>query len=68
MVVYEQVGRWRYTGYYGCPERSRREESWDMIRELAGKSTLTWCILSEYNDMIHVTERCGRRAHPIYFY
>lgn len=26
-VYCEQMGRWRYTGYYGCPERSRRQES-----------------------------------------
>lgn len=23
----EQVGRWRYTRFYGCPERQRKRES-----------------------------------------
>lgn len=34
-VACEQIGRWRYTGYYGYPERSRRKEAWNMIRNLA---------------------------------
>lgn len=27
-VCCDQIGRWRYTGFYGCPERQRRRESW----------------------------------------
>lgn len=26
-VENDQVGHWRYTGFYGCPECSRRNES-----------------------------------------
>lgn len=29
-VVHEQLGRWRYTGYYGFPKRGRRTEAWGM--------------------------------------
>lgn len=39
-VEHDQVGRWRYTGFYGCPERDKRRESWGMIYELASKSDL----------------------------
>lgn len=35
-VVCDQIGRWRYTGFYGCPERGRRQESWNLLKELAG--------------------------------
>lgn len=34
------VGRWHYTGFYGCPERERRRESWAILCELARRSTL----------------------------
>lgn len=48
----EQIGRWRYTGFYGCPERNRRRESWEIIRRLADKSTLPWCIIGDFNELM----------------
>lgn len=63
-VMCEQIGRWRYTGFYGCPERRRREESWDLIRELKGKSDLPWCILGDFNDMMFGFEKVGGRPQP----
>ena len=34
-VVHDQMGRWRYTGYYGFPERGRRTKAWNMLQNLA---------------------------------
>lgn len=39
-VVDDQIGRWRYTGFYDFPERARRQESWNILQELAVTSTL----------------------------
>lgn len=64
-VENEQVGRWRYTGYYGCSERSRRRISWDILRGLAGESSLPWCILGDFNDMLVEGEKKGGRKQPI---
>lgn len=50
-VICEQVGRWCYTGFYGCPEGYRRYESWDLLKHLAGSSQLPWCILGDFNDI-----------------
>lgn len=63
-VVNEQTGCWRYTGYYGYPERNRRLESWNMLRELAGKSMLSWCIIGDFNDLLTRDEKRGGKAHP----
>lgn len=63
-VENDQVGRWCYTGYYGCPERSRRRVSWDTLRGLAGDSTLPWCILGDFNDMLFSEEKRGGREQP----
>ncbi|XP_074352512.1 uncharacterized protein LOC141691645 [Apium graveolens] len=63
-VECEQIGRWRYTGFYGCLERTRRQESWDILRELASKSQLPWCVLRDFNDMFFNSEKCGGRPHP----
>lgn len=63
-VENDQVGRWRYTGFYGCPERNRRRESWDLIRNLAAKSDLPWCIIGDFNDLMFAGEKRGGREHP----
>lgn len=63
-IEHNQVGRWRYTGFYGCLEGSRRQESWNLIRTLAGKSTLPWCIIGDFNDIMFADEKRGGRDHP----
>lgn len=60
----EQVGRWRYKGFYGCPERERRRESWDILRYLSLQSTLPWCIIGDFNDLMFKDEKGGGREHP----
>lgn len=56
-VYYEQVGWWRYTWFYGCPDRGRREESLYLIRDLASRSSLTWCIFGDFNDIMFDHEK-----------
>ncbi|KAL8108439.1 hypothetical protein AgCh_024775 [Apium graveolens] len=65
-VSYDQVGRWRYTGFYGCPERRRRRESWQLIRELVDRSSLPWCIIGDFNDIMYVHEKRGGRVQDRY--
>ncbi|KAL8133796.1 hypothetical protein AgCh_009020 [Apium graveolens] len=60
-VSCEQVGRWRYTGFYGCPEHQRRRESWQMIRNLGTQSQLPWCIIGDFNDIMYEHEKKGGR-------
>lgn len=63
-VANEQTGRWRYTGVYGYPERGRRMEAWNMLRDLAGRSSLPWCIIGDFNDLMSANEKRGGRNHP----
>lgn len=60
-VCNEQVGRWRYTGVYGYPERRKRAEAWNMIRMLSQKSALPWCIIGDFNDLMSISEKRGGR-------
>lgn len=60
----EQIGKWRYTGFYGCPERERRQESWNLLRTLATESDLPWCVLGDFNDMLFDFEKQGGRPQP----
>lgn len=64
-VEHNQIGRWCYTDFYGFPERNRRRESWDMLRTLKDKSTLPWCVLRDFNDMMYVHEKRGGRSQPL---
>ncbi|XP_074360858.1 uncharacterized protein LOC141701117 [Apium graveolens] len=63
-VSNEQLGRWRYTGYYGFPERARRMEAWNMLRELSVASELPWCILGDFNDIVSLEEKRGGKQQP----
>lgn len=67
-VENDQVGRWRYTGFYGCPEHGRLYESWSLIRYPAAKSSLLWCIIGDFNDLLFTDEKRGEkrggRDHP----
>lgn len=65
LIVKERNGsEWRLTGFYGYPERERRQESWNFIRYLASISTLPWCIFGDFNDLMHNEEKKGRHKHP----
>ncbi|CAN1761392.1 Transposon TX1 uncharacterized 149 kDa protein [Linum perenne] len=57
-------GNWRLTGFYGCPERERRGESWSLLRELAGGTSGPWCIIGDFNDILSQTEQRGRFDRP----
>lgn len=63
-VFHDEVGKWRCTGIYGYPERQRRREAWDMIRNLAERSSIPWCIIGDFNDMLYAHEKRGGRPHP----
>lgn len=58
------MGRWRYTGYYGYPEWEKRVDSWNLIRELAGRSSLPWCIIGDFNDIMTTEEKRGGKRRP----
>lgn len=42
---------WRLTCFYGLPERSRRQESWNLIKSLVKQDNIPWCIFGDFNDM-----------------
>lgn len=48
---------WRLVGFYGYPERTPRHESWRMLKNLKRRSSLTWCCICDYNDLLSLSER-----------
>ncbi|XP_073280655.1 uncharacterized protein [Primulina huaijiensis] len=57
-------GDWRYTRYYGYPERTRRRDSWNLIRSLAAQSNLSWLCIGDYNDKLSTEDKRGRIDQP----
>ena len=53
------IGTWRFTGFYGILNRTRQRESWWLIRHLFSLSTLPWCIMGNFNDIVATTEKKG---------
>ncbi|GAU40629.1 hypothetical protein TSUD_190060 [Trifolium subterraneum] len=64
IVKDEQWGEWRLTCYYGFPERSRRRAAWDLLRELRNMSSIPWCIIGDFNDLLSQADKKGIHPHP----
>lgn len=58
------VPKWQLTCFYGFPERSRRSESWDFLRQLAQNMVGPWFIFSDFNDLLHDADKQGPHPHP----
>ena len=55
---------WRMIDFYGCAERHRRKESWDILINLNPKSNFPWCIVGDFNDILTNSKKKGRVRHP----
>jgi hypothetical protein len=51
---------WRFTGFYGHPERGLRESSWAMLRQLCSVRNLPWLVLGDFNEVTALEEQWGR--------
>lgn len=45
------MASWKLSGFYGYPERSRRRDSWALIRSLSAASSLSWCMIGDFDDI-----------------
>ncbi|XP_037491506.1 uncharacterized protein LOC119369321 [Jatropha curcas] len=52
-------GMWRFIGFYGYPESTRRWDSWNLLRSLAVRSSLPWLCAGDYNDVAADYEKDG---------
>lgn len=66
LVLRDQIPQWRLTCFYGIPERSRRRDSWELIKQLSSTSTMPWCIFGDFNDLLFQSDKEGVHDHPQY--
>jgi hypothetical protein len=55
---------WRFTGFYGYPEHDRRRDSWDLLRSLSQDTSLPWCVMGDFNDMLSAEDKRGGTTQP----
>ncbi|MCH81633.1 endonuclease/exonuclease/phosphatase family protein, partial [Trifolium medium] len=53
-----------FTGFYGYPEHDRRRDSWDLLCFLAHDTSLPWCVMGDFNDMLSADDKRGGTAQP----
>ncbi|KAJ8775289.1 hypothetical protein K2173_020293 [Erythroxylum novogranatense] len=53
--------QWRLTGFYGFPDRTRRQASWNLLRALAAMSQLPWLCCGDFNDIEAFLDGVNRR-------
>lgn len=63
-ILRDTIPQWRLSCFYGMPERDRRRESWDLIRHLSSLSTIPWCIVGDFHDMLFQSDKEGKHEHP----
>ena len=65
MIVEDrEAGDWRLTCYYGFPKCVCRRDAWDLLRELRDMSSLPWCIIGDFNDLLSQQDKAGIHPHP----
>ncbi|KAL4627161.1 hypothetical protein ACB092_05G147900 [Castanea dentata] len=65
-IVTEEQGnkKWRFTGFYGNPETSKREESWKLLEQLSRSCDLPWVCMGDFNEIMHSGEKVGGGVRP----
>lgn len=58
------LGAWRLSGFYGCPEQSRRPYSEELIKHIADLPSTPWCIIGDFNDMLSHDDKKGGVPQP----
>ncbi|KAK1620057.1 hypothetical protein QYE76_025574 [Lolium multiflorum] len=56
LIQNDELGdlEWRFTGFYGNPERSKRKLSWDLLKYLRREYNNPWICAGDFNEEIRV--------------
>jgi hypothetical protein len=52
---------WSFTGFYGHPDRSMREESWKLLSHIGSLQLEAWLCMGDFNEIVDQTEKVGGR-------
>lgn len=63
-VCEDGVTKWRTVGFYGMLVRNKRRLSWNLIQNQHSFSLLSWCYISDFNDMLNSDDMRDGVEHP----
>ncbi|XP_060968346.1 uncharacterized protein LOC133035920 [Cannabis sativa] len=64
LVHFEGYGKFHFTGLYGEPNHSLRRNTWQLLRTLFARSKEAWCIMGDFNNVLHHSEKIGGKPYP----
>jgi ribonuclease HI len=50
---------WKFTGFYGHPDPSKRSESWSLLSLLKSFAPMPWLCVGDFNEITHQAEKSG---------
>jgi hypothetical protein len=53
--------QWKFTGFYGHPDPSKRMEAWNLLRHIAWMEPMPWVCLGDFNEILSANEKYGGR-------
>ncbi|KAK3198468.1 hypothetical protein Dsin_021883 [Dipteronia sinensis] len=60
VIIQEGNNRiWRFTGFYGNPDKTQRGHSWVLLRRLAGMYCMPWLCMGDFNEVLQDSEKRG---------
>lgn len=57
--VSEMHKQWKFTGFYGNPDSSKRQESWELMKHLKQFSPQPWLCVGDFNEIIDQSKKEG---------
>lgn len=58
-VRHDNGSFWRFTGFYGNFESSRKMESWNKLRDLGEQFNMPWLCCGDFNEILYHSEKRG---------
>lgn len=51
--------RWRFTGFYGYPEESKNDISWNLLAMLKDQCPIPWLCGGDFNEILLASKKKG---------
>lgn len=55
---------WRFTGFYGHPDTSKRDETWALLQSLGRSNHLPWLCVGDFNEITSQFEKVKGCLRP----
>jgi hypothetical protein len=59
ITVPNSLANWKFAGFYGHLDATKRYEAWELLRYLANLSPDPWLCLGEFNEVVSMSEKWG---------